>query len=215
MSKLFKYFAISLLFMLLGFTTGVLFIPAALIAIANVIMMVAVIGLLLFTLIMKRKRKSTLPKFSMNWVYLFAFIEGALLYPTLIYYLASLGVVLFLNIILGTLAIFLILSYIASKQPAGRYMKLGSTLYAALLVLFIVSIINLFLQVDLLGLLLSIAGIIIFSVYILFDVNQFKVVYNAGMIRERDDYSIFVLNIYLDFINLLLDILDIVDRIKN
>ena len=45
--------------------------------------------------------------------------------------------------------------------------------------------------------------------------NQFKTVYEAGMINDSSDYSIYVLNVYLDIINLLLDILDIVRRIKD
>ena len=215
MGILFKYFSVSLLFMLAGFLIGLFFIPVEVIAFANKIMTVAVIGLLIFTLIMKGKRKSGLPRFSMSWVYGFAALEGSLLYPTLMYYLASLGVVLFLNIILGTLAIFAILSYIASKQPAGTYVKLGKILFIALAVLIIMSVINIFLHVEVLSLLLSIAGIIIFSAYILFDVNQFKAAYEMGLIKDKDDYSIFVLNIYLDFINLLLDILDFVNRIKD
>lgn len=212
--QLFKYFVISLLFMLLGFTIGVLFIPESIVAIANVIMIVFLIGLLIFTLIMKFKHKHTTGKisFPMEYVYTYTFIEGVLLYPTLVYYLESLGVALFFNIVLGTIAIFGLLSYIAAKQPAGRFVGLGKILLTSLFVMLVMIIVNAFLQVPFINTLLSIAGVIIFSAYTLYDVNRFKTDLESGFIQTKNDYSIYCLDLFLDFINLLLDILDLFDN---
>lgn len=116
MNKLFQYFVTSLFFMILGYCIGVNYIPYEFVAAANTVLAVVMVILLLLTWIIKGRKKRGLPKFSMGWVYLFTFIDGILLYPTLMYYFATLGTVLFLNIIISTLLIFSVLSYIGFKQ---------------------------------------------------------------------------------------------------
>lgn len=214
MNKLFQYFVTSLFFMILGYCIGVNYIPYEFVAAANTVLAVVMVILLLLTWIIKGRKKRGLPKFSMGWVYLFTFIDGILLYPTLMYYFATLGTVLFLNIIISTLLIFSVLSYIGFKQKSGSFIGLGKVLFVALTILVIMSIVNLFLHIGWMPILLSAAGIVIFSAYILVDINQFKTAYEAGLINEKEDYSIFVLNIYLDVINLLLDILSFANRLK-
>ena len=66
-----------------------------------------------------------------------------------------------------------------------------------------------------LSMILSAVGIAVFSTYILVDVKQFKTAYETGMINDSSDYSIYVLNVYFDIINLLLDILDFVRWTKD
>lgn len=217
MSKLFKYLAISLAFMVIGFFVGLAFVPVELVAIANTLLLAVLVVFMIVALIMKFvKKKSRHPlRFPMWVVYLFTFIDGILTYPVLMYYLQSLGTIIFMNIILSVLIIFGILSYVASKQKSGSYVKLGRVLGIALVVLIVMSLVNIFMQVDTMSILISAAGVVIFSAYILVDVNQFKSAYEAGMIQEKNDYSIFVLNIYLDIINLLLDLLDLVNRLKD
>ena len=161
------------------------------------------------------KRASRQIRFSIWFVYTLAFVEGALLYPALMYYLASFGVVLFAEIVIGTMVIFGILAYLGQKKASGSYLGLGRILLVILTVMVVLSIINIFLKVDLLGMVLSAVGIVVFSAYILVDVNQFKTAYEAGMIHDSSDYSIYVLNVYLDIINILLDILDLVWRLKD
>lgn len=211
--QLFKYFTISLVFMLLGFIVGVLFIPESVVAVANMFFVVALIAILIFSIIIKLKNKKRTGRmsFSMWLVYGYTFIEGILLYPVLMYYLERLGMVFFFNILLSTIALFATLSVVAARKPAGTFIGFGNVLFPALLILVIMSIINLFLQVSLLNTLLSCAGVIIFSLYILYDVNRFKSDLENGYIQTRNDYSIFVLDIFLDFINLLLDLLDLFD----
>ena len=47
------------------------------------------------------------------------------------------------------------------------------------------------------------------------DVNQCKTAYEAGLRNDSSDYSIYVLNVYLDIINLLLDLLRLMRKIKD
>lgn len=217
MSKLYQYLAISLLATVVGFFVGLFFIPESVIAIANTVLMVFMVIMLIGAWIMKLvKKKSHGPiRFPMWVMYVFAFIEGALLYPALMYYLASLGVVLFAEIVIGTMVIFGVLAFIGQKKESGSYVGLGKILFVILTVMVIASLVNFFLRIDTLSMLLSAVGILVFSLYILVDVNQFKTAYEAGYINDSSDYSIYVLNVYLDIINLLLDILDFVNRIKD
>ena len=217
LSKLYQYLAISLLATVVGFFIGLFFIPESVIAVANIILLVFLAAVLIGAWILrfvKKKARSRI-RFSIWFVYIFALIEGALLYPALMYYLASLGVVLFAEIVIGTMVIFGVLAYIGQKKISGSYIGLGRILFVILTVMIILSIINIFLRVDMLSMILSAVGIAVFSAYILVDVNQFKTAYEAGMIHDSSDYSIYVLNVYFDIINLLLDILDLVRRIKD
>jgi len=217
MGKLYQYVAISLLTTVAGFFVGLLFIPAAAIAVANVIVLVLLVLLLIGAWVVKlvKRRRSGPIRFSIWYVYILAFTEGVLLYPTLMYYLASLGVVLFAEIVVGTMVIFAVLAYLGQKKASGSYIGLGRILFVVLSVMVVLSLVNLFLRLDTLSMLLSAAGIFVFSAYILVDVNQCKTAYEMGLLRDSDDYSIYVLNVYLDIINLLLDLLDLVRRIKD
>lgn len=217
MGKLYQYLAISLLTTVLGFFAGLFFVPASLVAIANSILAVALLIMLVVAFVMKLvKRNASGPlRFPIWVVYLFTFIEGILLYPTLMYYASSLGIALFLEVVLGTMVIFGVLAFLGQNQKSGSFVGLGKVLFVALIVLIIVSAVNVFLGIDSLGMAISVGGIVIFSLYILVDTNQAKTAYECGYLQDSSDYSIFVLNIYLDIINLLLDLLDLVNRIKN
>ena len=100
MEAVFKYLSISIVFMFVGFLFGKLFVPASLVYAANIFVGVLIVGLLLFSLL---SRKNVIPRsFSMNFVYLFTFVDGILMYPILTYYLYDLGTTLFMNVVLGT-----------------------------------------------------------------------------------------------------------------
>ena len=74
MAATFRYLAISIMFMFVGFLFGKLFIPASLVYIANIFVVVLVVGLLIFSLM---SRKNVIPRsFSMNFVYLFTFVDS-------------------------------------------------------------------------------------------------------------------------------------------
>ena len=77
MEAVFKYLSISIVFMFVGFLFGKLFVPASLVYAANIFVGVLIVGLLLFSLL---SRKNVIPRsFSMNFVYLFTFVDGILM----------------------------------------------------------------------------------------------------------------------------------------
>ena len=207
MEAVFKYLSISIVFMFVGFLFGKLFVPASLVYAANIFVGVLIVGLLLFSLL---SRKNVIPRsFSMNFVYLFTFVDGILMYPILTYYLYDLGTTLFMNVL------FALLALISHRKPAGHYVGLGSTLLAGLVVLIVMSVVNIFIQGTVFNIAVSALGIIIFSAYILYDVSLLKYDIESGGVTCKNDLSIHVLNLYLVFVNILLDLLRIVSDLTD
>lgn len=172
-----------------------------------VVMLITLIGLALFMRIKKKKKETV--KLKMKYVYLFTFIEGILLYPILQLYIAELGATLVTNVLFG-ITIFLFIAYlIAKKVPNEKIRKLGTPLFAALLILLILNIAGIFFANKLSTILISISGIIIFGLFTIYDLSMVFNEIEKGNIKERDDLSFYVLNIFLDIVNLLLDIFEI------
>lgn len=207
MSAIFKYLAISIVFMFIGLIFGQKFIPESFSYYGNIMFIILIIGILIMSLF---SRKEIIPRsFSMNFVYAFTFIEGILLNPLLQFYIADLGKEVFQTILISTAILFAILASISNRREAGHYLKLGNILFAGLLGLLIASVVNLFLGGDILSILISIVGVVIFSGYVLYDISLIKYEIQNGTLREKNDLSIHVLNLFLDFINLLIDLLNI------
>ena len=213
MSQVFKYLSISILFMFIGYIIGLLFIPESFIYMANMIMIVLIIGLVIMAILSK---KSIIPRrFSMNFVYIFTFIDGILMSPIISYYVGDLGSGVVINVLIATMILFGMLSFIANRSESTKFLRLGPILFALLIALLFMSILNIFLYGKVFNIAISVLGILIFSAYILYDISILKMEIEYGNIRERDDLSIHVLNLYLDFINILLDLLRLVKELND
>lgn len=212
MSQVFKYLSISIVFMFIGYLFG-LFLPNSFIYMANTFIGILMIGLLIMALF---ARKSIIPRrFSMNFVYLFTFIDGILMSPIIRYYVGSMGTNMVISILLATAVIFGGLAFVANRSESGKFLRLGPSLFIGLIVLLIMSIINIFISGSMYNIIISIFGIIIFSGYILYDVSLIKSEIEYGVINDRDDLSIHVLNLYLDFINIFIDLLRLVKELND
>ncbi len=87
--------------------------------------------------------------------------------------------------------------------------KLGTFLLMAIVGIIIMSIINIFVGSESFSLGLAIASVIIFIGFIAFDVQKIKRMYESNLIPE-DNLAIFgALELYLDFINIFVDLLRI------
>lgn len=213
MSEIFKYLSISILFMFIGFILGQMFIPISFAYYAKLIFTFLMIAFLIMSLL---SRKNKIPRsFSMNFVFLFTFIDGIIIYPVLQYYLEDLGKIVFTSILSAAIVLFGVLAKIASRKEAGYYLGLGNILLISLIGILIASIINIFIGGSIFSILISIVGIVIFSGYILYDISLIKYEIQSGNIIEKNDLSIHVLNLYLDFINILLDLLNIVSNLDD
>ena len=213
MSEIFKYLAISILFMFIGFMFGQMFIPVSFAYYANMMFTFLMIVFLIMSLL---SRKNKIPRsFSMNFVFVFTFIDGIIIYPLLQYYLEDLGKNVFISILVASIVLFAVLAKLASRKEAGYYLGLGNILCVSLIGILIASIVNIFIGGSMLSILISIVGVVIFSGYILYDISLIKYEIQNGDIREKNDLSIHVLNLYLDFINILLDLLNIASNLDD
>lgn len=101
----------------------------------------------------------------------------------------------------GTGAIFVALSLIASTSKRD-FSFLGKFLMVGLVLLILASLANLFFHIPALALMLSAVGVLIFSGFILFDVNR---IVNGG----ETNYVMATLSIYLDIYNLFINLLQL------
>ena len=119
----------------------------------------------------------------------------------------------YVKITIGTSLLFIILTIVSYKKPEGYFLKLENFLNEALtyLILFTISI---SIISNILSGLISLVGVILFSIYVIFDISLIKhEIYNNNL-NEKNDFSTYVLDLYLDFINILLNLLDLVFDIK-
>lgn len=130
-----------------------------------------------------------------------------------IFFVYSLGNIA--SVFLMTSLYFLIL-VIFAKSTKVDFTKLGGILMVALFTVIIISLINIFLQLSALNFILSLVSIVIFSFYTIID-NQKMIKYvQAHRGYDHDHFEgasySFGISLYLDFINLFMNILSITNR---
>ncbi|MGL4914575.1 MAG: Bax inhibitor-1 family protein [Romboutsia sp.] len=214
MQTIFTSLAISLIFMAIGFVVGILFVPVRIAYMANTILGIVLIGLVVLSMF---SRKAIIPRsFSITYVYIFTFVYGIILYPVLLYYLQVLGISVFLSVVLGGVGLFAVLAIQASRKEAGYYISMGNVLFAGLIGILIASLINVLLfRSNFLSIIVSVIAVVIFSAYVMYDVSVMKAMLSRENVSSRNDLSIFVLNLYLDLINLILNLLNVASYFDN
>jgi FtsH-binding integral membrane protein len=107
-----------------------------------------------------------------------------------------------------TSALFLGLVFVGNvlKVDISRW---STVLLVALVVLMIGAIINLFLGNSTLDLILTVAFIVVFSLLVILDINIIK---QAALVGDKRMEIVMALALYLDFINLFLEILKLIGR---
>ncbi len=101
----------------------------------------------------------------------------------------------------GTGITFLTLAGIASS-PARDFSGIGKMLFIGLILAIVASLANMYFQIPALSLAISGVSILIFSGYILYDVNQ---IVRGG----QTNYVMATLNLYLDIYNIFVNLLNI------
>lgn len=115
-------------------------------------------------------------------------------------------------IFLITALVFLIFALIGYFTKINLT-KLGTILFMGLIGILIASIINIFVQSQTFDLILVIVGIIVFIGYIAYDINKVKRL--EGQIDEDKLSIIGALELYLDFINLFIRLLQLFGKSKD
>ena len=133
---------------------------------------------------------------------LFTLLSGMTLYPLFAVYLNVLGKEVLVGALVVTAIIFFVLGtigYRLNKDLSGW----GMGLFVALLIFLGISIIVVFLPYNsLLEIFVASAGIILFSMYTVYDFNQIK-----QRTFTEDEVPSIVVSLYLDFLNLFLDVI--------
>ncbi|OIK13597.1 Bax inhibitor-1/YccA family protein [Bacillus sp. MUM 13] len=192
MPSVLRSFALSLAVSVIGMAAGMyipqaLFLPLALLEAA----------MLIGAFIMRKKQS-----IGYTFLYLFTFISGITTYPIIAHYIAESGANVVLMAGVTATAVFGGLALYASATKRDLSF-LGGFLFAALLALVVLGIFNIFSPLSSMAMLIySFIGILVFSGYVLFDINRMK---HYGVSAE--EVPLMALNLYLDFINLFINIL--------
>lgn len=135
----------------------------------------------------------------------FALISGITLYPVLNSYVGMLGGEVVLGVFVSTAAVFVIygtIGYSLTKNLSA----MGKYLFIALIAIVVVSLFGLFVPFSSgLSLLISAAGVLLFSLYTIYDFNQIRHQHITDAM-----VPLIAVNLYLDFVNLFLHLLRIV-----
>lgn len=172
---------------------------------ANVIGPISIITILLLLItVFIRSAKIANPI-----LYSIPFLVGITLWWSMKFYAATLGKETVIATLVGTIIIFVILAIIGTKMKAD-VSGMGKYLFGLLLVGILVAIIFVFFPPSNL-ILLGLAGafILIFVLYTIYDFNRIA----KGHVSEDEVISV-ALGIYLDFINMFLNILEFIWRLK-
>ena len=116
-------------------------------------------------------------------------------------------------IFLATSVIFCIFALI------GKYTKLDLSKFSTyffmiILGILVVSLINIFLANNTINLVLAILGIVVFVGFVAYDVQ--KIIKNDELYSENKNFAIIgAFSLYLDFINIFLDLLDLFGKSKD
>lgn len=196
--KVMRMFTISVLVSFIGTLVGSM-MPQELFAAIFLPLVIAQVVMIIAAFFMARKGKAV----GYGFVFSFCFITGLTLYAVIGAYAAA-GAGALVN-----LAFLLTVGIFAGLTAYAYYSKrdfsfLGGFLMVGIIALIVLSLVGMFipaLHSGPLGLIISFAGIMIFSGFILYDVSQYK----NGVPEQYMPLA--VLSLYLTFINLFLYIL--------
>lgn len=189
-----RTFALSLAVAFLGTAAGV-FIPAGLF----LPIVVLETGMLLFAFFLRRRKA-----ISYTFLYVFTFLSGVTTFPIVAHYTATAGGNTVFLALATTVTVFGGLSVYAAKTKRDLSFLRGMLL-AALLALVAISIFSIFWPLSSTAMLAySFIGVLVFSGYVLFDINMMK---QHGV--KAEEVPLMALNLYLDFINLFISLLRI------
>lgn len=214
---------ISLCFTILGVISGVIiggFFPAIVYA-AHVLLLIFMIISFIVAIFDERKKGSEEKYeseekygYSMLWVYLYSFVLGIILYSALMYFLQSLGVSVVFFTLLGTIGFMVILGLASIKRRSDDILTLGPLLLAVTFAILISLLIQIFLGAfGIISFIITAISTVLFSFWTMYDVYKFEKY--KDNITTYKELSPFVLDIYMDFINLFLDILRILVTIDD
>lgn len=199
LSQTFQLLGLSMLPTIAGVALGQLF-SWSFLATAPILSCILILSLAFFFVWAINKCKDSI--YGVALLLTFTFLMGLLCGPVLQATLALKNGATIVGLAAGSTGIiFTIMSAIAVKTKRDLT-SLGNILYIALILIVIASVVNIFFTIPIMTLAIAIVSAIVFSLYILYDVNR---IVTGG----EKNYIIATLSIYLDMLNLFLDMLRI------
>lgn len=197
--KVLRVFFLSLLIATIGTYVGT-FVPPALFIPLLVIELIMIL-----VIVFVRKRKLV----GYGFLYVFTFLSGVTTYPVVKHYADLAGANVVIAAFVATTVIFGALSLYAWKSKRD-FRPLFGFLFAALLGLILLAVINLFFPFpDTMMIAYGALGIVIFSGWVLYDISVMRF-----EDFEEEDVPLLALNLYLDFINLFYSLLRFLGYLK-
>lgn len=198
-NKVLRFFTLLWLVTIVGLIIGS-FIPSAW------VMPISIVTLVLLVLMMFSRTMRRLGRFISLIV---ALLTGITMYSLLYFYLGELGGGLVL-LIFGTTAIIFIAAGLIGYYSKKDFSSWGNILFIILIGLIVFSIIAIFVNFsDLIWVIVSGLGVILFTVYTMVDMNRV-----AKHPINDADVPMIALNLYLDFINLFQNLLRFVYNLR-
>lgn len=198
-NKVLKFFTILWAFTAVGLAIGTVIPPA-------LVMPISIVTLVLLVLMMFSR---TMRRMGRIISIIVATLTGITMFSLLNFYLGALGGGLVL-LIFGTTAVIFIVAGLVGYFTKKDLSSWGNILFIILIGMVVFSIIAIFVNFSsLVWVIVSGLGVILFTVYTIFDMNQV-----AKNPIADEDVPMIALNLYLDFINLFQNLLRFVYNLK-
>ncbi|GEK32261.1 hypothetical protein KZO01_25700 [Kurthia zopfii] len=198
-NKVLKFFTILWAFTAVGLAIGTVIPPA-------LVMPISIVTLVLLVLMMFSR---TMRRMGRIISIIVATLTGITMFSLLNFYLGTLGGGLVL-LIFGTTAVIFIVAGLVGYFTKKDLSSWGNILFIILIGMVVFSIIAIFVNFSsFVWVIVSGLGVILFTVYTIFDMNQV-----AKNPIADEDVPMIALNLYLDFINLFQNLLRFVYNLK-
>lgn len=207
-NALLKHFTITLLMTTIGLMIGSQ-LPYSFINMLSIGLTVLLIVSFILVLISKRPSNGTRRRgFAMSVTYFYGLFFGIIITPTIDYYVSSLGADIVIMVFIITLIIVGALFAYSYFLGNDKLLKLGPVLFIITFILFITYfVLAFFTTFETTPIIITLISTLVFNLWIVYDVYRFKKY--AKYITTKNDLAPYVLDLYLDFINLFLDLLRI------
>ena len=207
-NALLKHFTITLLMTTIGLMIGSQ-LPYSFINMLSIGLTVLLIVSFILVLISKRPSNGTRRRgFAMSVTYFYGLFFGIIITPTIDYYVSSLGADIVIMVFIITLIIVGALFAYSYFLGNDKLLKLGPVLFIITFGLFITYfVLAFFTTFETTPIIITLISTLVFNLWIVYDVYRFKKY--AKYITTKNDLAPYVLDLYLDFINLFLDLLRI------
>lgn len=211
-TALLKHVTITLLITIIGLLIGNA-LPYSILALIDIIFMLLILISFILVIGSRKHRKQRRRGFPMAITYGYSLLLGITSVPFINYHIKTVGSAIVLSVFIGTLGIVGILALFSYIKGSDSILKMGPILFIGTIVLLILTVfMMLFSSFRVIDIGVTILSIIIFSGWVIYDVYKFKI--NASYITSTRELAPYVLDIYIDIINLFIDILKLVRRLK-